>query len=98
MTYFLLGIPILIISPSKVLQEIDIVSVEERSHLIKFLLHVGMLRVESLPAVRTLDFLLALISFVLVFLRAGRLLLLVIFFRIWGIHFSLWILLLLFSF
>ena len=98
MSYFLLGILILIISLPNTLWKIDIVSLEERSHLIKIQLHAGMLRVESLLAVGTLDFLLALMSFVLVFLRAGRLLLLILFFRLWSIYFSLWILLLPFSF
>ena len=68
MSSFLLGISILVISLPNTLRKIDIVSLEERSHLIKLLLHAGMFRVEALPTVGTLDFLLALMSFLLVFL------------------------------
>ena len=98
MTSFLMWILILIVSPSNILREIDVVSLKERSHLIKFFLHAGMLRVESLSVVRTLDLFLALMSFVLVFLRVRRLILLVHFFRIWRIYFSILILLISFSF
>ena len=48
-----------------------------------------MLRVEALPTVRKLDVFLYLMSFVLVFLRAERLLLLIILFRLWSLYFSL---------
>ena len=68
MTSLLLDILILIISLLNTLQKIDIVSLEEESHIIKLLLHAGMFRVEYLTATGTLDFLLSLMAFVLVFL------------------------------
>ena len=51
MTSFMLDILILVISLPNTLQNIDIVSLKEESHLIKILLHAGMFRVESLPVV-----------------------------------------------
>ena len=68
MSSFLLGIPILVIFLSNSLQNIDIVFLEKRGEIIKFLLHIVMFRVEALPVVGTLDFLLSLMAFILVFL------------------------------
>ena len=68
MTSFFPEILILVISLLNVLWKIDVVSLEKRGQIIKFLLHTGMLRVEALPTVRTLEFLLSLVSLVLVFL------------------------------
>ena len=98
MPSFLLGISILIISLSNTLQKIDIFSLEEKSHLIKVFLHADIFGVKSLPAIGTLDFLFALASFVLVFLWAGRLfLLLVLLFWLRSIKLILLILLLSFT-
>ena len=51
MTSFKLWLPILLISPLKIFRKIDLVSLKERGSFIQFLLHAGMFRVESLPAV-----------------------------------------------
>ena len=58
----------MIISLPKNIWKMDIVALKEKSHLIKLFLHAGMFRVNSLPAIGTLDFFFALVSFVLVFL------------------------------
>ena len=63
MSSSLLGIPILIISLLNTVWKIDIISLEEKSHLINIFLHAGMFRVKSLPAIGTLDFLFSLVSF-----------------------------------
>ena len=63
MTFFMLWFPILLISPPKAFRKIDVISLKERGRFIKFLLHVGMFRVEALPAIRTLDFFLSIVPF-----------------------------------
>ena len=68
MTSFLLEIPILVIFLLNALWKIDVASLDKRGQLIKFLLHAGMFRVEAIPTVGILDFLLSLVSIVLVFL------------------------------
>ena len=63
MTSFMLWFPILLISPPKYFQKIDVIYLKERGSFIKLLLHAGMFRVEALPAIRTLDFFLAMVPF-----------------------------------
>ena len=66
MSSFLLDVPIMIISLSNTLRNIDIVPLEEKIHLIKKFLHAGMFMVKSLPTIGTLEFFFALDSFLFV--------------------------------
>ena len=63
MTSFMRWFPILLISPPKYFRKIDVISLKERGFFIKIILHVGMLRVESLPAIRTLGIFLVMVPF-----------------------------------
>ena len=78
MSSFWLDVPIMTISLSNTLCKIDIFPLKEKSHFIKIFLHASMFRVKSLPATGTLDFFFALVSFVIVFLWAIRLFLLLV--------------------
>ena len=51
MTSFMLWFPILLISPPKAFQKIDVISLKERGSFINILLHAGMFKVEAFPAV-----------------------------------------------
>ena len=95
MTSFMLWFSILLISPSKDFQKIDVISLKKRGSFIKFLLHAGMFRVEALPTVWTLDFFLSMMPFFFVLLWAERLIMLLVFnFRLRSFEFSFWVLLL----
>jgi len=78
MSSFLLDVPIMIISLSNTLWNIDIVPLEEKIHLIKKFLHTGMFMVKSLPTIGTLEFFFALDSFLFVLIWAERILLLLV--------------------
>ena len=96
MTSFMLWFPILLISPPKYFQRIDVIFLKNRSRFIKFIFHVGMFMVEALPVVWTLDFFLSMMPFSFVLLWARRLfMLLVLNFRIRSFEFGFWVLLLL---
>ena len=96
MTSFMLWFPILLISPPKYFQKIDVISLKKRGSFIKILLHVGMFRVESLPTIRKLDFLFAMVPFSFILPWAERLIMLLVFnFRLRSFEFSFWVLLLL---
>ena len=96
MTFFMLWFLMLLISPPKAFWKIDVIYLKERGIFVKLLLHVGMFRVEALPAVWTLNFFLSMIPFSFVLLWAGRLFMLLVFnFRLRSFEFSFWVLLLL---
>ena len=56
-------VPDLLISPLKAFWKIDVISLKERGSFINIIVHASMFRVESLPAIRTLDFFLAMVPF-----------------------------------
>ena len=63
MTFFMMWFSIMLISPPKAIQNIDVIYLKERGCFINILLHAGMFRVEALPAIRTLEFFLAMVPF-----------------------------------
>jgi len=80
MTSFTMWFPILMISPPKIFMEILMwLFLKKRSSFIKFIFHAGMLRVEALTAVRTLNFFFSMMQFFFVLLRTKRLFMLLVF-------------------
>ena len=87
---------ILLISPPKDFQKIDVISLKERGSFINILLHAGIFRVEALPTVWTLEFFLSMMPFSFILLWVGRLIMLLVFnFRLRSFKFGFWVLLLL---